>query len=72
MYNLKDIFIAKDIFKLYLIPGVQIPTINSDSHVGPSDVNSSRPNQFPGVHLIIQINMIDAYKKIEKNIILLR
>ena len=26
IYNLKDIFIAKYIFKLDLIPGVQIPT----------------------------------------------
>ena len=39
IYNLKDIFIAKYIFKLYLIPGVQIPTKN---YVDPS-----------GVHLII-------------------
>ena len=40
-------------------------TKNSGSHVGPSDVNLSRPNQFPGVHLVIYINMNNAYKKIE-------
>ena len=38
IYILKDIFIAKYIFKLYLIPGVQIPTKNSGGHVDPSDV----------------------------------
>ena len=36
--NLKDIFITIYNFKLYLIPGVQIPTKNSGSHVDPSDV----------------------------------
>ena len=29
IYNLKDIFIAKNIFKLYFIPGIQIPTKNT-------------------------------------------
>ena len=51
-------FIAKYIFKLYLIPGVQIPTKNSGSHVDPSDV-----------HLIIYSNMIIAYKKIAYSIL---
>ena len=37
--NFKDIFITIYIFKLYLIPGVQIPTKNSGSHVDPSDVD---------------------------------
>ena len=39
----------------YIFP---IPTKthkNDDSYVGPSDVNFSRLNQFPGVHLIILI-----------------
>ena len=40
--NLKDIFITIYIFKLYLIPGVQIPTKNSGSHVDPSDVHLIR------------------------------
>ena len=39
IYNLKDIFIIIYIFKLYLIPVVQIPTKNSGSHVDPSDVH---------------------------------
>ena len=40
--NLKDICITIYIFKLYLIPGVQIPTKNSGSHVDPSDVHLIR------------------------------
>ena len=56
--NLKYIFITIYIFKLHLIPGVQISTKNSGSHVDPSDV-----------HLMIWINMIIAYKKIENGIL---
>ena len=36
---MKYIFITIYIFKLYLNPGVQIPTKNSGSHVDPSDVH---------------------------------
>ena len=52
---MKYIFIAKDIFKLYLIPGDQILGYPQSygSHVGPSDVNFSGLSQFSGVHLII-------------------
>ena len=48
-YKLKYIFIAKDIFKLYLIPDGQIPGYPQKlwCHVGPSDGNFSRLNQFP-------------------------
>ena len=49
--NLKDIFITIYIFKLYLIPGVQIPTKNSGSHVDPSDVHLIRFTWFKKLNM---------------------